>query len=713
MRKTIINRFLFVVLITVVAGIIATPHHYFGDTLVGKKLEHFRITLGLDLAGGTELDYKIDLSDARAQNNDDDPENDVNVDAIAESVRDALEQRVNPAGVGEIVVKRSEVDDQQHVLIQMPPSSNVTEAKESAERDNRLEFFEEDPALGEAFEQKVQEERDKITSKNWEARLKTLQAEEDVTVQTFDPPRFESEMHDPQLAEKLFAAAEGEILEGVVETMTEAEYTISEDGQVEIQKMPTPLLAIVRVTEKTTEEREKKISPKVEARHILFAYPGATRAPEDLPYESEEEARTEAEKMLERLQTEGTDNFAELAKEFSTEPAAQQSGGSLGEFGPGQMVAEFDEAVFGLEEPQLIDEVVTTDFGFHVIEVTSVTPEAVETTTDPKVAYEIIGWNRSELGWKETELGGKHLESANVGFDEVGNPFVGLLFNSEGGDLFAEITDRVSKRRCEGGPCRIGIKVGGQWISTPTVREKIVGRRAQISGNFTFESAKDLADGLNLGAIDAPVILSGQMTIEPALGEIQLDKSLKAGAIGLLATMLFMMLSYRFPGVVATFSLALYTGLFVSVLKVWTALPSSFGGPIVLSLAGIAGVALSIGLAVDGNILIFERMKEELRKGKSLHQSLDLGFERAWSAIRDSNLTTLITALILYNLGSSMIKGFAITLIIGTILSMFTAITISRHILHFALLSKWFQKRSWFGVPADEVVKKAPSKKSR
>ncbi|MBT3349025.1 protein translocase subunit SecD [bacterium] len=702
MKKTILNRFLFVVGITILAAIFATPHHFFGDGVIAQKMEAFRVTLGLDLAGGTELDYRIDLSDAIAQNNDDDPENDVNPDTIAESVRDSLEKRVNPAGIGEIVVKRSEVNGQQHILIQMPPSANVDEAKQNASRDNRLEFFEEDPALSDQLKTTVETALRNITPKNWDARAKVLSTEKGVVFQKFDEPRFLDSIHDPRIAEQLFAAREGEILNEVIETTTEAEYTIDENGTMTVVSFPKPLLGIIRVTEKVSEKREKTIPAEVSAQHILFAYPEALRAPEDVKYESKESAQAEAEKMLEQLKTNGTDNFGELAKEFSTETAAQQSGGDLGKFGPGQMVAEFDAAIFAATETGLLPEIIETDFGFHVIDVTAITPEGTSTELEQKIAYQLLGWDRSELEWEKTELSGKHLESANVGFDQVGSPYVGLLFNSDGGDLFAEITERVAARKCESGPCRLGIQVGGRWISTPTVREKIIGRHSQISGNFTFESAKELADGLNLGAIDAPVQLSGQMTIEPALGAEQLGKSLKAGALGLLATMIFMILSYRLPGVVASFALVLYAGLFITILKIW---PTSFGGPIVLSLSGIAGIALSIGLAVDGNILIFERMKEELLKGRSLHQALDLGFERAWTAIRDSNLTTLITCIILYNLGSSMIKGFAITLIVGTLLSMFTAITISRHILHFSLLSKTFQKLTWFGIDPKDVKK--------
>jgi len=164
---------------------------------------------------------------------------------------------------------------------------------------------------------------------------------------------------------------------------------------------------------------------------------------------------------------------------------------------------------------------------------------------------------------------------------------------------------------------------------------------------------------------------------------------------------------YRFAGVVATVSLSLYATIFITILKIW---PESFGGPIVLTLSGIAGVVLSIGLAVDGNILIFERMKEEMRRGKGLIQALDLGFERAWAAIRDSNLTTLLTCIILFSFGSSVIKGFAITLIVGTILSMLTAVTISRNLLRFSLLFEKLNNPWLFGLNQSSSKKKVGAK---
>jgi preprotein translocase subunit SecD len=702
MRKQIINRFLFVIGIAFLAFFIGLPASFFGDNTFGQKLQKFRVVLGLDLAGGTELDYKIDLSDAKSQNNDDDPSNDVSLESIAESVRDSLEARVNPAGVGEIIVKRSQVEGEEHVIIQMPPSSNVAKAKSDAERDNRLEFFEEDPTLEKKARLEIAAELTGLKSWNWELKKEALTTDPLVSHEVVKP-RFRDEVADQDLVDALFAAQAGTFLNKIVETQTEAQYTLTEEGQLQITALPKNVLAIVYVTENKDYPREKTEKAKAHARHILFAYPEARRAGENVKYESKEVALAEAEKMLQKLQEEGTQDFEALAKEYSTENAAQHSGGDLGEFESDKMVPEFSDAVFSAEKIGLLSEVVESPFGFHVIEVLDLQEEQMVNTYEPKVGYEMLAWNADELRWTPTELGGKQLENATVGYDEIGQPLVNLLFDSEGAEMFADLTERVAAKRCDGTYCRLGIKVGGQWITQPTVRQKIIGRTSQITGNFTFDSAKDLADGLNLGAIDAPITLSGQMTITPELGQDQLEKSLKAGMFGFVAITIFIIIIYRFTGVIAAISLSLYAGLFMTILKVW---PESFGGPIVLTLAGIAGIVLSIGLAVDGNILIFERFKEEFRRGRGLAQAMDLGFERAWTAIRDSNLTTLLTCIILFTFGSSVIKGFAITLIVGTLLSLFTAIIISRNLLRFTLLFEFFHKPQFFGIKKSEINNK-------
>ncbi len=266
--------------------------------------------------------------------------------------------------------------------------------------------------------------------------------------------------------------------------------------------------------------------------------------------------------------------------------------------------------------------------------------------------------------FQPTSLTGKYLEKAEVNFDQTTmKPLVLLQFNSEGAKIFEELTSKNIGKL-------LPISIDGIIISAPVVQEVISGGKAQISGNFTVEEAKSLARNLNAGALPVPIKLISQQTVGPTLGKISLEESLKAGALGFLAVILFMIIFYRLPGFLASIALIIYLALVLSVFK-----------PVTLTLAGIAGLILSIGMAVDANILIFARMREELRSGKSLSQSIEEGFNRAWPSIRDGNLTTLIVAAILFGFGTSFIKGFALTLSLGILISMFSAIIITKNFL--------------------------------
>ena len=206
----------------------------------------------------------------------------------------------------------------------------------------------------------------------------------------------------------------------------------------------------------------------------------------------------------------------------------------------------------------------------------------------------------------------------------------------------------------------------------PVVQEKIAGGRAQISGSFTLETARQLVERFNAGALPSPINLINQQTIGADFGQDSLEKALLAGFLGTIAVIIFMIIYYRGFGVFASISLLMYIALTLAIFKII---------PITLTLAGIAGLILSIGIAVDANILIFERTKEELKKGLSRKTAVEEGFNRAWTSIRDSNISTIITAIILYYFTSSFIKGFALALLIGVLVSMFSAITITRTFL--------------------------------
>lgn len=269
--------------------------------------------------------------------------------------------------------------------------------------------------------------------------------------------------------------------------------------------------------------------------------------------------------------------------------------------------------------------------------------------------------------FEDTGLTGRYLSRASVEFgsSQTGlpnEPAVLVEFNSEGQKLFAEITrEHVGEV--------IGIFLDGMLISAPVVQEEIPNGTAVISGNFRPEEARDLAKNLNFGALPVPIELLGTQTIGASLGNEALTNGVRAGAFGMLLVGLFMIVWYRLPGLIAVLSLSIYIALMLALFKLI---------PVTLTAAGIAGAILSIGMAVDANILIFERMKEELRKGKNTKDAAVEGFARAWLSIRDSNISSIISAIILFWFGSSLIEGFALTFGIGVLVSMLTAISISR-----------------------------------
>ncbi|MBI2406430.1 MAG: protein translocase subunit SecD [Candidatus Harrisonbacteria bacterium] len=264
------------------------------------------------------------------------------------------------------------------------------------------------------------------------------------------------------------------------------------------------------------------------------------------------------------------------------------------------------------------------------------------------------------------DLSGRHVSGAQLNFDQLtGKPEVSISFNSDGAKLFEDITAKnVGKP--------IAIFLDGILIEMPVVQEKISGGRAQITGRFTVQEAKQLVERFNAGALPAPVKLVSQQTIGASLGTDSLKRTLYAGLIGTLVVMLFMMLYYRVLGMYAALALAIYVALTLGVFKL-------FG--VTMTLAGVAGFILSIGMAVDANVLIFERSKEEMKKGLSRMSALDEGFSRAWLSIRDSNVSTMLTSVILYYATTGFVKGFALTLFIGVLMSMFSAITVTRTIL--------------------------------
>ncbi len=269
-----------------------------------------------------------------------------------------------------------------------------------------------------------------------------------------------------------------------------------------------------------------------------------------------------------------------------------------------------------------------------------------------------------------TGLTGSYLETASVQFASgatagLATPQVLLQFNKEGGDLFASITGNNV-----GGT--LAIFLDGQAISTPVIQQAIPGGVAVITGNFSAVEARDLADSLKFGALPVPIILDSNTTVGATLGSSAISSGIIAGIIGFVLVALFMIFWYRLPGIVATIALAEYVIFMLSVIKFI---------PITLTASGIAGLIITVGMAVDANILIFERTKDELKEGKTPREAVHLGFARAWTAIRDGHVTGFISGAILFWLGTSIVKGFALVFMLGLLASLLSAVTISRVLL--------------------------------
>ena len=372
-------------------------------------------------------------------------------------------------------------------------------------------------------------------------------------------------------------------------------------------------------------------------------------------------------------------------------------------------------------------------------EKSSSTDDGLEATTDITTSAEDISISEEDLlnlgidpnsGWKSSGLTGKYLKRSTVQFNpNDGSPEISLEFNPEGATLFEEITARNIGRP-------VAIFLDGYPISIPNVNEKITGGQAVISGTFTIDEAKDLVKRLNSGALPVPISLIAEKTVEASLGAESISNSLKAGLIGLLLVSIFLIIAYRLPGLLSVVSLVVYGVLVLAIFKalpLWLALfliillvalifyvfddLKIFNGSlalmfgifgillffyalqaITLTVAGIAGFILSLGMAVDANVLIFSRVKEELKLGKTVSQAVDEGFKRAWPSIRDGNFSTILTCFILMFFGTSTIQGFGTTLFIGIVISLFSAIVVTKLLL--SLVSgSWLDKRPWlFGV---------------
>jgi protein-export SecD/SecF family membrane protein len=321
--------------------------------------------------------------------------------------------------------------------------------------------------------------------------------------------------------------------------------------------------------------------------------------------------------------------------------------------------------LFGVSEPQvyIAQTGSTAQLDVDLAGVKSVTDAISQIGETPLLDFAEVQGNGSSTQYVPTNLTGQYITGAQLTFDQTtGKPQVQIAFNSDGADIFGRITAaNVGKP--------LAIFLDGNLIEAPTVDEAITGGTALITGNFTVDSAKTLVQRFNAGALPAPITLVNQQTVSATLGNNSLKEVIFAAILGTILIILFMLFYYRLFGFFAACALIIYIALTLGVFKL-------IG--ITMSLSGIAGFVLTIGMAVDANILTFERIKEEQKRGLPRTSAVEEGFRRAWPSIRDSNTSTIITAVILYYFTSSFVQGFALTLLIGTLISLFSAITTTR-----------------------------------
>jgi len=795
--------------IAVLLLLIALPEEYkqWAPSFLRTPSFHF----GLDLAGGTQLDFRIserELEEQKQQIQSEIEEAERSHDSdrvavlqlqlstieqqqrtVVEAIRTVLERRINSMGVSETSITPSYIGDEKHLLVQCPGVVDVQECISTVGKTIKLEFKEEFLEATDEFRKEVRERADIAYARITESE-QTLEVvgqdlsdelgvfyEADATFFREELPdvlapmwsknkvdkiifkqgtiRAPRPQEDGSMAEEdvpgIFIAQQINPVTQTGRTINEAAvaFDLLQQQESNLEKrshtnatlntdVPNRVISSLRDMQQgdlmSTGELpsgEARVlflrqfqagSESMTASHILFAYSGAVSAGTDVTRTKED--ALQLSKDVKKQLDDGSD-FAALARELSNGPSGEQ-GGTLGDFGRGDMVPAFEQAAFALPEGA-VSEPTETPFGYHLIRSDRASTNTIDTANyeelivtgsgaaeraeeivarlgrgdvkrmDDNVTVQFLFFSMLPTGWRDTALDGKHFRSATVTLDPTSNiPVVQINFDDEGGQMFQELTARNINKR-------IAIFVGGQLISAPTVQGEISGGSAVITGSRNIQEARELATDLNTGAIPAPIYLSGQRTVEATLGAEALRTAMEAALLGAIILMIYMIVVYRLLGLVADMTLSIYALLFFTFLKMPLFLVSS--QHIVLSLAGMAGIILSIGMAVDANVLIFERVKEELRKGKLLKTAVRTGFERAWPSIRDGNISTLITCTILFLVGTSIVRGFAVTLSTGVLLSMFTAIVITRWILNYLAKSPLAEKTWLFGVRSANVNK--------
>lgn len=629
------------------------------DDLTGIRLQLSEepYKLGLDLQGGVHLLYEADMTEiAKADR----------ISAL-EGVREVIERRVNAYGVSEPLVQTTINNDHYRIVIELAGIFDIEEA---------IALIGETPILEFKIPNDIKTEELEVTSEQAEqiAMAQKIQRKEALVVldKAVNGEDFGILAREYSIDKSTYAN------DGYVGFVSEYDTQYGElIAQIEKKKYLADVIDGLYEYDSTIHVMKyisKRMDESAQLAHILVCHDESQGC-------ENTRTRDEAIALISDIRSKATaDNFADLAKQYSEDGSAQ-AGGDLGEVMQGIMVEPFENAYLALQNGEISD-VVETSFGYHII---------YRKSSKEIPAYELahieMDWTTEsdvlqvDL-WKNTELSGKYLSSAAVAFDpNTGSPYVQLNFNQEGGDIFGNLTnDRVGDV--------IGIFLDSQAISTPVVQEAIYGGQATITGNFSIQEAKLLAQRLNAGALPVPISILSQQTVGPTLGQQSLTKSIQAGIGGLILIALFMVLYYRLPGILAVVALAVYIACNLLLYK-WLG--------VTMTLAGIAGFILSLGMAVDANVLIFERLKEELASGRDLPTAIDEGFRRAWTSIRDGNITTLIASTVLFSISTSFVKGFALTLSLGVLISMTSAIFVTRVFLKWAVIYKPMQMRWLYG----------------
>lgn len=596
--------------------------------------------LGLDLQGGTRLEYEADVAKVPSAERQE----------AMNGVRDVIERRINTLGVAEPLVQTTQAGENYRVSVELAGVGDIQDAIDRIGKTPILEFKEEST---ESPRELTPEEQARLTREQGEAKAKA----EALLLQAKKPgSNFEAVVRvnvpGSGTSTSTFLRAKPETFDVYKLVRTEkvglVNRVIETDGAFYVVNI----------------EERKAVTKEATGRHLLISWKDAQQSSSSLTKEA-------AKAKIDELKKQATvQNFESLVRQFSMEPQASSTGGLLDwtEEAPVDPTADryvdaFAKPYFALAKNTL-SSVIESPFGYHIM--MKIDERPVEDVRARIVPFKKL--LKTDIlppsdGWKSTKLTGKQLSSARVDFNQrTGGVVVALTFNEEGRELFSRITrENIGKR--------VGIFIDGEVISAPVVQSEIPGGQAIITGIGGLEEARALARNLQAGALPVPIQLIAQQTIGPSLGADSLAASLKAGLIGFALVALFMVLVYRLPGLVAIVALALYGVLSLAIFKYV---------PVTLTLSGIAGFILSLGIAVDSNVLAFERLKEEWALGKGLRTALEDAFRRAWPSIRDGHVTVLISCGVLYWFSSSVIRGFSLTLAIGVTLSLFTAVVTTR-----------------------------------